>query len=309
VSLPDIPESTFPRARRPRTAGWMLPQRLRIRIVTGLVVLLAVLAGAVGVRAPSSAAGLQPGPDPTADSLGKDGPFVTASVTVGPGNGFGGGTIYYPTDMSQGTFGGIVIGPGFGTGRGQYEWIGAKLATHGFVAFVTDTNGLGDPVDARSAQLLAAVDFLTKSSPVSDRVDGSRMAVSGHSAGGAAALGAAARRPDLKAVIGLAPGEPDMGGLLQAMSGLGVPAMIIAAQNDRPAPKELYDAVKNAPKSYLEIAGEGHGFPAGGNMVMFRSMVPWLKVFLDKDTRYTPFLCSGSGDGLSKFENTCPLTP
>jgi dienelactone hydrolase len=260
VSSPDIPQFAAHPARRPHLAGRRLSRQLRI-IITGVVILLAVLAGAVGVQATSAAAGSQHGPDPTADSLGNDGPFATAKVTVGPGNGFGGGTIYYPTDTSQGRFGGIVIGPGFGTGRGFYEWIGAKLATFGFVAFVTDTNGLGDPVDARSAQLLAAADFLTKSSPVSDRVDGSRMALSGHSAGGAAALGAAAGRPGLKAVIGLAPGQPGMDGLLQAMSGLKVPAMVIAAQHDSPAPKQLYDAVKSAPKSYVEIAGEGHGFP------------------------------------------------
>lgn len=33
------------------------------------------------------------------------GTFATASVSVPAGNGFGGGTSYYPTDTSQGTFG------------------------------------------------------------------------------------------------------------------------------------------------------------------------------------------------------------
>lgn len=309
MSSSDIPQFAAHPTRRPRTTGRPLSQQLRTIIVTGVVVLLAVLASTVGVRATSWAAGIEHGPDPTADSLGNDGPFTTTKVTVDPGNGFGGGTIYYPTDTSQGTFSGIVIGPGFGTRGGVYEWIGTRLATFGFVAFVTDTNDLSDSVDARSAQLLAAVDFLTKSSPVKDRVDGSRVAVAGHSAGGAAALDAAAGRPDLKAVIGLAPGQPDMGGLLQAVSSLAVPTMIIAAQNDSPAPKQLYDAAKNAPKSYLQIAGAGHGFPIGVNMVMARNMVPWLKVFLDQDTRYTQFLCPGSSDGLSASENTCPFTP
>ena len=309
MSSSGVPESVAQPFRRPGVARWIFARHLQAGIVTGIVLLFAVLASMMGVQATSLAAGYQRGPDPATDSLVNDGPFATENVKIDPGNGFGGGTIYYPTDTSQGTFGGIVIGPGFSTGRGYYEWIGAKLATFGFVAFVTDTNNLGDSVDSRGAQLLAAADFLTQSSPARDRVDGSRMALSGHSAGGAAALAAAAGRPGLATVIGLAPGEPDMGGLVQAMSGLKVPAMIVAGQNDMPAPKELYDAIGSAPKSYVQIAGEGHGFPAGGSMVMFRNMVPWLKVFVDKDTRYTQFLCPGLADssGVSQYENTCPF--
>ena len=49
----------------------------------------------------------QRGPDPTPASVAAvNGPFATASVSVPAGYGFDGGMIYYPTDTSQGTFGG-----------------------------------------------------------------------------------------------------------------------------------------------------------------------------------------------------------
>jgi hypothetical protein len=48
----------------------------------------------------------QRGPNPTIAMIeSSHGPFATAQVNVAPGNGFKGGTIYYPTDTSLGTWG------------------------------------------------------------------------------------------------------------------------------------------------------------------------------------------------------------
>jgi len=54
------------------------------------------------------------GPDPTEASVTAPlGPFEYATTTVDAGHGFGGGTIYYPTDTSVGDFGAVAISPGF----------------------------------------------------------------------------------------------------------------------------------------------------------------------------------------------------
>jgi hypothetical protein len=54
------------------------------------------------------------GPDPTVQSIeATTGPFAISRVTVPGQRGFGGGTIYFPTDTSQGTFGAVAISPGF----------------------------------------------------------------------------------------------------------------------------------------------------------------------------------------------------
>ena len=135
-----------------------------------------------------------------------------------------------------------------------------------------DTNSRNDWYDARGAQLLAALDYLTQRSSVRDRVDGSRAAVMGHSMGGGGAMWAAANRPSLKATIGLAPAIFQFN-----LSNLRVPAMLIAGQNDGTVtPSAVTGNYNQIPgsteKSYLELSGAGHGFPTSSNSVMTRKV-------------------------------------
>src|SRR5262249_61728192 len=120
------------------------------------------------------------------------GPFATSSTTVAKSatNGkFGGGTIYFPTDTSQGTFAALVIAPGFTERQSAISWLGPRLASFGFVIFTIDTNSTSDNPTTRSTEMLAALDFLTSSSSgVASRVDASRLGVSGHSMGGGRTL-------------------------------------------------------------------------------------------------------------------------
>ena len=55
-------------------------------------------------------------------------------------SGFGGGSIYYPTSTSDGTFGAVVIAPGYTAGSSSYAALAQRVASHGFVAFAIDTN-------------------------------------------------------------------------------------------------------------------------------------------------------------------------
>lgn len=109
------------------------------------------------------------GPAPTEASItAVTGPFAVSSVNVpaGSGPGFNDGTIYYPTDTSQGTFGAVVVMPGFVAIQAQIAWYGPRLASQAFVVMTLDSNALWDFPSDRSRQQLAALNYLTTKSSV-----------------------------------------------------------------------------------------------------------------------------------------------
>ncbi|OON32543.1 lipase [Micromonospora sp. Rc5] len=255
----------------------------------------------------------QRGPDPTRASVASEnGPFANTSVAVPTGYGFNGGRIYYPTDTSQGTFGAIAISPGY-TALFSVElaWMGPWLASHGFVVIGIETNSRNDFDTARGTQLLAALDYLTQQSPVRDRVDSSRLAVAGHSMGGGGALSAAMRRSSLKAAVGIAPYSPSSN-----LATDRVPTMVFSGQADTVVTPSyatgLYNSLPSTTESaYLEVAGADHGFMVGrSNPVLIRTMLPFLKIFIDNDARYSQFLCPLlDTSGVVTYRSTCPLLP
>ncbi|MFB9683900.1 dienelactone hydrolase family protein [Amycolatopsis plumensis] len=262
---------------------------------------------------PAVANAYQRGPDPTLASVAAPyGPFATAQAKVPPGNGFNGGYVYYPADTGLGTWGAVAIVPGYSALFADEEaWMGPRLASFGFVVIGVETLSRTDSADARATQLLAALDYLTQKSPVRTRVDASRLGVIGHSAGGAGALLAALRRPSLKSAVGLAPGSPV--GTLD-LAGDQVPTMFIAGQRDpvvTPAYLEKLWATLPAAlkKAYVQITGVDHLFATRPNTVEMRTLVPWLKLALDRDTRYERFLCPMAADrtGISMYRSNCPL--
>ncbi|MER7586336.1 ricin-type beta-trefoil lectin domain protein [Micromonospora sp. NPDC127501] len=255
----------------------------------------------------------QRGPDPTRTSVtAVNGPFANTSVSVPTGYGFNGGRIYYPTDTSQGTFGAIAISPGYtALFSAELAWMGPWLASHGFVVIGIETNSRNDFDTARGTQLLAALDYLTQQSPVRDRVDPNRLAVAGHSMGGGGALSAATRRSSLKAVVGIAPYSPSSN-----LANDRVPTMIFSGQADTVVTPSyatgLYNSLPATTESvYLEVAGADHGFMVGrSNPVMVRTMLPFVKMFIDNDTRYSQFLCPLlDSSGVVTYRSTCPLLP
>ncbi|GAA0538364.1 hypothetical protein GCM10010172_19600 [Paractinoplanes ferrugineus] len=256
----------------------------------------------------------QRGPDPTVASVAATrGTFATAQLTVPAGNGFGGGYIYYPTDTSRGTYGAVAIVPGYSALFANEEaWMGPWLASFGFVVIGVETITRNDGADARATQLLAALDYLTQRSQVRDRVDATRLAVMGHSAGGAGTILASERRPSLKAAVGLAPGTP--GSLSLATN--HVPMMIIGGQTDPTVTpsylNNLYATMPAAtPSDFVQIAGADHLFFTRANNTEMKVLIPWLKIFLDNDTRYTQFLCPSLADpqGISLYRSKCPYLP
>lgn len=284
-----------------------MPRLLRVGSLVALTMAL--------VAAPSaSAVEVNPyerGPAPTVASIeASRGYFATAQLTVSRSSvtGFGGGTIYYPTDTSQGTFGAMAVVPGYTGTQSSVAWIGPRLASQGFVVFVIDTISIYDFPPSRGTQLLAALDYLTGQSSVRARIDSTRLAVAGHSMGGGGSLEAANKRPTLQAAIPLAPWHTT-----KNWSNVRVPTFIIAGQNDTVASpanhaKPFYDSLTSAPdKAYMELAGASHYFPNSPNTTMAKYMISWSKRFIDNDVRYEQFLCPRPTDStILRYLDTCP---
>nr|WP_232323587.1 dienelactone hydrolase family protein [Catenuloplanes japonicus] len=284
--------------------------------MSAAVLALALTAGGLTGAAPASAAAAGPyerGPDPTNASVeALRGPFSTAETSVSSllVSGFGGGTIYYPTSTAEGTFGAVVIAPGFTAYQSSIAWLGPRLASQGFVVFTIDTNTTLDQPDSRGRQLLAAADYLTGSSSVRSRIDGSRVAVVGHSMGGGGTLEAARSRPSLQAAIPLTGWNTT-----KTWSTLRVPTLVIGADGDTVAPvathsEPFYNGLPSTlSKAYLELNNATHFTPNSSNTTIAKHSIAWLKRFVDDDTRYTQFLCPGPGTSLSveEYRSTCPF--
>nr|WP_239129688.1 alpha/beta hydrolase [Actinoplanes nipponensis] len=265
-----------------------------------------------GATAAQAASPYQRGPNPTAAALDASrGPFAIAQQSVSSAvAGFGGGVIYYPTSTAEGTFGAVAISPGYTARWSSISWLGPRIASHGFVVIGIETNTVLDQPASRGDQLLAALDYLTRSSSVRARIDASRLAVAGHSMGGGGSLEAARDRPSLQAAVPLAPWN-----LNKLWSDLRVPTLIIGGESDTVAPVAshsipFYTSIPSATeKSYLELNNASHFFPQTTNTPTGRQMVAWLKRFVDDDTRYDQFICPGpSSLSISDYRSTCPLS-
>jgi dienelactone hydrolase len=251
------------------------------------------------------------GPAPTVASIeAARGPFaITQTPVAAPVNGFGGGTIYYPTDTGAGTFGAVAISPGFLGTQANISWLGPRIASQGFVVFTIDTISTWDPPDSRATQLLAALDHLTQQSSVRSRIDASRLGVMGHSMGGGGALRAAVQRPALQAAIPLTPWHTT-----KNWSAVRVPTMVIGAENDSVAPvathsEPFYTSLPSTlEKAYLELNNASHFAPNSSNTTIAKYSISWLKRFIDNDTRYQQFLCPAParGDLIEEYRETCP---
>ncbi|MDN5892171.1 MAG: hypothetical protein L0H51_08415, partial [Psychrobacter sp.] len=85
-----------------------------------------------------------------------NGPFSVARKHVPRqlANGFGGGTIHYPTNAGGcGLLGGIAVIPGYVSYEASIKWWGPRLASWGFVVITINTNSIYDDPDNRATQL------------------------------------------------------------------------------------------------------------------------------------------------------------
>jgi pimeloyl-ACP methyl ester carboxylesterase len=311
-------------SRPPRTAHGAVVRRRSARAAAVATVVAAALAAVTAVLAvgPASAQptanaitplSTQRGPDPTIQSIeATRGTFATAQMSVAPGNGFNGGVIYYPTDTSQGTWGALAIVPGYTAKCANEEaWMGPWLSSFGFVVICIETNSTNDYDVARGQELLAALGWLTTASPVKNEIDPNRLSVLGHSMGGGGMVWATEHRPSLRAGVGLAPYSPS-----ENWSTDTVPTLVIGGQNDTVVtPSLLSGEYATLPAStqsdFAQIAGADHVYYTHPNNVEMKLIIPWLKIFVDSDTRYEQFLCPSLPDpsSISIYQPMCPYVP
>jgi predicted dienelactone hydrolase len=262
-------------------------------------------------NASAAEAAFPKGPAPSNSSIeAVRGSFATTQTSVSRVSvtGFGGGDIYSPTDTSSGTFGAVVIAPGFTASKSSMAWLAPRIASQGFVVFNIDTLTTSDQPDSRGRQLLAAADYLTGRSSVRARIDATRVAVVGHSMGGGGVLEASRSRPTLQAAIPLTPWN-----LTKSWSGNAVPTLVIGADGDTIAPvrthaEPFFTSLPASPgKAYLELNNASHFAPNTSNTTIAKFSIAWLKLFVDNDTRYQQFVCPGPGAGLTvdEYRSTC----
>lgn len=283
------------------------------RLAAGLAAAALGVAGLTAATGPAAAADnpYQRGPAPTVASIeASRGYYATSSRSVSSfaARGFGGGTIYYPTTTSDGTFGAVAISPGYTGTESTIQWLGPRLASQGFVVITIETNSLYDQPASRGDQLLAALDHVVDDNVVGPRVDETRLAVMGHSMGGGGSLEAAKDRPSLQAIVPLTPWNLD-----KTWGDVSVPALIYGAENDSIASvtshSEPFYNTLGGEKMYLELNNASHFAPVSSNTTIAKYSIAWLKRFVDNDTRYDQFLCPvpTSWTDLSESRATCPL--
>lgn len=278
--------------------------------VVGLLAPTLAISGNAGA---ATSTAYQKEADPTWSSIQTNGSFAYATSALTDKqtpSTFGAATIYYPTDTTHGTFGGVAIVPGYTEKQSAISWWGPRLASHGFVVITIDTNSIYDQPTARANELLAALDYLTGSSSVRSEVDPNRLAVMGHSMGGGGSLEAEKLRPSLDAAVPMEPWDTT-----KDFSAVTTPTMIIGAQNDTIAPTTqhaipFYNSIgSSVAKAYLELAGATHSATNTPNTTAGEYALSWLKRFVDLDGRYQQFLCpppATPSSTISQYFSTCP---
>jgi len=252
--------------------------------------------------------------EPTVDSASRPGPYTVQVYQEGIplGASYVNPTIYHPADAAP-PYPGAIFVPGQcetyqarPTQSQSFTQWGTFLASHGFIVMFVDTGSDGCPA-GRSAALTQGMAALIAEntragSPLLGKVDTGRMAVMGHSRGGAGALYVANGNVDvrLKAAIGLCPVMDN--GFYPADR---VPSLILAGQGDPytsdtqaqyesiPATTSkawaLFAPVPSVPISMHHVADT----PLGANVtdpVVARVALSFLEVYLVGDLRYRPFL-------------------
>lgn len=268
----------------------------------------------------TSNCGYKVGPNPTLSALqASQGPLsVSSTIVPSSVSGFGGGTIYFPSNAQQ-ELAAIAVAPGFTNYQSAIQWWGPLLASHGYVVITIDTNGRFDNPNSRSLQLDAALSHLIDegnraNSPISGLVDENRLATMGFSMGGGGSLISASRNR-LSAAVPLAPWNSGGNDFDQ----IGVPTMIMACENDSTAPvnshaSPFYNTIPTSTdKAYMEITNGPHNCANGdngnGNDALLSTYgVSWMKRFLDKDQRYAQFLCGPNhiaNPSINEYRDNC----
>lgn len=239
--------------------------------------------------------------DVTIESLTNPGPYTVATLTEADGlrNGpdYQDATVYYPTNATP-PFASIAIVPGFTALPSSVEEWGPFYASHGIVTIIIGTNSPFDFPEARAVALIDALETMRQentrsTSPLENKLDVDKFAVSGWSMGGGGAQRAAVLDNTIKSVVALCPylNNPSLNH--------NAPVLIFSGQNDPTAPPAQhadvhYNVTPNTTNKLLfEVANGNHSVantPNGGDGVVGKIALSWLKLYLDDNDCYCPLL-------------------
>lgn len=231
-----------------------------------------------------------------------NGPLTVASKAIPRqlANGFGGGTIHYPTNAGDcGLLGGIAVIPGYVSYEASIKWWGPRLASWGFVVITIDTNSIYDDPNSRATQLSAALDHIVSDSTVGAQIDSTRLGAIGWSMGGGGALQLATQRSDVRAIIPQTPYHDKDYGIMDT------PALFITCQNDRIASNKKYSSPfynhAAGPKMKIEIKNGSHFCPSYrfNEILLSKLGIAWMHRYINGDTRFDKFLCNNENYGNS----------
>ncbi|HVW25649.1 MAG TPA: alpha/beta hydrolase [Polyangiaceae bacterium] len=266
--------------------------------------------GVGGGGGTAGASGGGTGPAPTSDSATAKGTCMVQQYTMGipTAADYATPTVYYPTVSADcpAPFPGVVIIPGFTEKQNSVSQWGTFLASHGFAVMLIDSaaNGMAntgvEPM-SRAQGLAEGVTTLkgenTRSgSPLSGKLDGTRMAIMGHSMGGGGTLIAANMHPELKAAIGLCPWNPGGTYPMDTVATLFFDGSADPLVPPSAATAEYMSIPTTTHKTYAEFNGGSHlvaNTPLGNaatDKVVARIGLSWLEVYVVGDTRYQQFI-------------------
>ena len=212
--------------------------------------------------------------------------------------------MYYPTN-AQGTFGGVVILPGFISPASMMAAWGPFLATRGMAAFIVDPPSGGDPPTTRSRAQLAALESLKAEndrvgSPLRGKLNVNAMAVAGWSMGGGGTLHSANSNPaGLKAAVAWAPWE-----LATNFPNARVPSIILTGGNadalvNAGMSKAEYNSIPaTTSKAYVEFQGADHFQWTSPNGVSGRAGAftwAWLNAYVNGNADCKSVIARGTG--------------
>lgn len=192
-------------------------------------------------------------------------------------------TIYYPVNGSGKPYPAVIFAHGFCSCCSWHKWIGNCLAIKGYVALLfTVPDRVSTDVQQWVDGIEGGIRYLqqlnNESEEFHDMIDMSRLGVMGHSMGAMAALIAASRDLNIKAIVSLAApylrdkhfndeyadellSEIDWEGVLSASRNITIPVQFQVGTRDALASDSAiiyYEASNSVSKEFVSIEGGNH---------------------------------------------------
>ncbi|MBW3086979.1 hypothetical protein KEM60_03209 [Austwickia sp. TVS 96-490-7B] len=256
-----------------------------------------------------------PSPDnghaPTRESLRQAGPHDVETMRLPrekTGTGFADVVALLPTHQ-PGPTPTVVMMPGLSGSAETIRWVGERLASHGYAAFIVEPPSMLDGPAARGKAVNAAAAWLISSSPWASRLDGSRIALYGYSMGAGGVLEATDAHPHVRAVVSVFPWD-----FRTSFPSASAPTLVLSGSSDITAPKSFYATpiyrklTGVSQKAFAELAGATHTRVESPDARLSELTLAWLGRFLLDDPRYDVFLCPGPAVGAeyTSYQSTCP---